>query len=123
MEIEILQLPETIRISQIGKAHLLKIRKLTGLDNWNTICRLCLMYSLANETRPEKKSRAEYSNIEISWKTFCGSYQASIETLARLRGVEDVQSEIERGLAQIARVNNLLELISALSPSSFNASR
>jgi hypothetical protein len=76
------------------------------------------MYSLSNETRAENRARVEYSNIEISWKTFCGSYQSAIETLARLRGVKDIQLEFENGLSRIARMNNLLELMEALSPSS-----
>lgn len=105
---------EHVRVSDKGKEILIKIKRKTGLEHWNEICRIALCQSLANPTLPQKLEKTSESNIDIEWKTFAGQYQQELTAMIILRGKqhginicnkEDVsqyfRSHIERGITQL----------------------
>jgi len=65
---------EHIQLSQQAKDQLTKIKRGTGIQNWNTLCRWAFCLSL-NEPRvpPVTKIPAD-SSVEMSWKVFGGPY-------------------------------------------------
>lgn len=77
------------KLSQPEKDKLIRIKSRTGIQNWNTICRWALCWSLNEETIPGGVDPASDSNVEMSWSTFAGEYQEIYELLIRQRCIED----------------------------------
>lgn len=65
---------ETIRISAQGKEQLSRLKRYTGVENWNTLCRFAFCVSLAEPTSPPDIKQKGEAAIEMSWKTFGGPY-------------------------------------------------
>lgn len=74
---------ETVRLSEKAKNQLIQIRRKTGIDQWNVVCRWALMLSLREEYPPPKEEITTDSNIEIAWRTFSGSMDPAITALVR----------------------------------------
>ncbi len=111
---------EHVRVSAKGKDILIKIKRNTGLEHWNEICRIALCRSLANPTLPPKFERSGDSSIDIEWKTFAGAYQEELAALIIIRAVKDgvdtskkemiseyFRSHIERGISEIQNLKTL----------------
>lgn len=65
---------ETVRLSQQGKEQVIKLKRLTGITQWNTLCRWALCTSLADSSVPLVREIVMDSNVEMSWRTFAGAY-------------------------------------------------
>jgi len=115
---------EHVRISAKGKEVLIKIKRRTGLEHWNEICRVALCQSLANPTFPPKVDKAGESSIDMEWKTFAGSlneyligviiYKASkdgIDLSKRDALADYFRSHIERGIMSLQNIKHLQELV------------
>jgi len=63
---------ETIRLSQKAKDQLVEIKKQTGIENWNILCRWAFCLSLNEATEPSFVSPNSLSEVEINWKVFAG---------------------------------------------------
>ncbi|PHS71157.1 MAG: DNA sulfur modification protein DndE [Cycloclasticus sp.] len=80
---------ETVRISEKGKQQLIQLKRKTGIDNWNTLCRWALCTSLAEPSIPPKEDIPADSNIEMTWKTFAGQHEGVYEALIKQRLIDD----------------------------------
>lgn len=116
---------EHVKISNKGRDILLKIKRRTGLEHWNEICRLALCKSLANNTPPPKVEKFGETAIDIDWKVFAGSYSdvfaALVVIKAKNDGIEISNGEevssyfrfhMERGIFLIKDTAELASLIS-----------
>lgn len=65
---------DTVRVSQRGRDQLIKLKRITGIQNWNVLCRWALATSLADPTVPLVRDVKTDSNIEMAWKTFGGTW-------------------------------------------------
>jgi DNA sulfur modification protein DndE len=65
---------ENVHISQVGKEQLIKLKRITGIDQWNILCRWALCFSLADASEPTSVKIPVDSNLEMTWKTFAGNY-------------------------------------------------
>ena len=65
---------ESIRLSEKGKQQLLQLKKRTGIENWNTLCRWAFCTSLAEPSVPPYEDIPSDSSVEMTWKVFGGSY-------------------------------------------------
>lgn len=63
---------ENIRLPQQSKDQLSRLKRITGIEQWNILCRWALALSLAEKNDPPKKRPATDSSIDINWKTFSG---------------------------------------------------
>jgi DNA sulfur modification protein DndE len=63
---------ETLRLSQRAKEQLTRVKRDTGIKNWNVLSRWALMLSLAEEGAPAPTSAAVDSSVEMTWKVFGG---------------------------------------------------
>lgn len=63
---------ETVRLSDKSKDLLVKIKRITGIQTWNVICRIAFCLSLRDKSIPPPASEGEKPAIEISWKVFSG---------------------------------------------------
>jgi len=65
---------ETIRLSKSDRDRLNKIKRNTGLESWNTICRLALLLGLHARESATISSHEKRDAIEIKWDTFAGRW-------------------------------------------------
>jgi DNA sulfur modification protein DndE len=118
---------DTIRLSQPAKDQLIKLKRVTGIKNWNVLCRWALAVSLRDETPPLVRDVIADSNIEMSWRTFAGAYgdiyMALIRSRCLLDGSEPTEEacgrtllmHLHRGIGYLAgrrdltSVDNLIE--------------
>jgi DNA sulfur modification protein DndE len=63
---------ERIRLSQMAKDQLVKLKRYTKIDQWNILCRWAFCYSLAESTPPSPIPLKLDSNLEMSWPVFSG---------------------------------------------------
>lgn len=78
-----------IRLSNQSKDKLAKLKGKTGIQNWNTLCRWALCYSLCEPTMPTDLEYIADSNVEMTWHVFAGEYSELYEALIRERCIKD----------------------------------
>lgn len=66
---------ENIRLSEKAKIQLITLKRKTGVQNWNVLCRWALCVSLAEGTTPPEENIATDSSVEMSWRTFAGKQE------------------------------------------------
>jgi DNA sulfur modification protein DndE len=76
---------ETIRLSQDAKEQLVRLKRHTGLTQWNVLCRWALLRSLAEPTDPPNVKVPADSNVEMAWRVFAGAYASLFEALVTAR--------------------------------------
>jgi len=83
---------EMVRINQEGKDRLSQLKKYTGLQNWNVLCRWALCRSLSDVTVPAKIDQKGEVGVEMTWKVFGGEnkdiYAALIKQRCRNDGID-----------------------------------
>ena len=111
---------DTVRISSRGREILIKIKRNTGIDRWNEICRVALCQSLANPSRPPKSQKGWDSAIEIEWRTFAGDLNEPLTSAFLFRATKDgidiqkrekvseyFRAHIERGIGSIQNTRSI----------------
>lgn len=103
-----------IRLSQRAKDQLIKLKRDTGIMQWNILCRWAFCTSLAEPSVPPGADHPADSNVEMDWKTFGGEYADLYWVLLKERCKEDGVSvddetvcrsfrlHLHRGIAYIA---------------------
>lgn len=81
---------ETIRLSEKQKQQLSILKRKTGIQNWNVLCRWALCMSLAESSAPPREEIPSDSNVEMSWKVLAG--ESTDIYLAVLRQAYKTQS-------------------------------
>lgn len=80
---------EHIRLSSKAKDQLIKIKRYTGIKNWNTLCRWAFCTSLAEPSCPPNARIPADSNVEMSWRVFTGSNDELYLALLKQRCLSD----------------------------------
>ena len=105
---------ETVRISKQGRDQLIKVRRQTGIENWNIICRWALCVSLREPTPPAVPREKLDGGVEMTWKVFAGDEGEAFSALLLLRAEKDgfagnsegigkcLRAHINRGLAYLS---------------------
>ncbi len=96
---------EHIRLSQQGKDQLTKLKRVTGIDHWNELCRWAFCVSLAERSVPPARRIAADSNVEMSWRVFGGRYADVYLTLLKERCTQDGLGTAPSVLAQQFRLH------------------
>ncbi len=65
---------ERIRLSQVGKEQLIKLKRNTKIDQWNILCRWAFCCSLAESSIPSPVPIPADSNLELTWIIFGGKF-------------------------------------------------
>jgi DNA sulfur modification protein DndE len=63
---------ERIKLSQTARDQLIKLKRITKIDQWNILCRWALCRSLAEPNPPSLVPIPADSNVEMTWKVFGG---------------------------------------------------
>jgi DNA sulfur modification protein DndE len=61
-----------IKLSQQAKEQLVKLKRATGIQNWNVLCRWAFCASLAEPSIPSPAKIPSDSSVEMTWKVFGG---------------------------------------------------
>lgn len=80
---------EHIRLSQQAKEQLVKLKRMTGIEHWNVLCRWALCVSFVEDSIPSSKKIPADSNLEMSWKVFGGRYADVYMILLKERCIQD----------------------------------
>ena len=80
---------EHIRLSQQAKDQLVKLKRVTGIEHWNVLCRWALCVSFAEQSVPPLSKIPADSNVEMSWKVFGGRYADLYMVLLKERCILD----------------------------------
>lgn len=115
---------EHVRVSAKGKEILIKIKRRTGLEHWNEICRIALCQSLSNPSLPPAVNKTGESAIDMDWKTFSGHLSDYITSLIIYRANKDgvnlsskdaisdyFRAHIERGIISIQSMNGIQNIV------------
>jgi DNA sulfur modification protein DndE len=78
-----------IKLPNQSKDRLSRLKGKTGIQNWNTLCRWALCFSLSEDTLPTDFELPSDSNVEMSWLTFTGENHEIFEALVRARCIKD----------------------------------
>lgn len=106
-----------IKLSNVSKDRLSRLKGKTGIANWNILCRWAVCYSLKENTVPTDVPIINDSNVEMSWYTFGGEYSDLYEALIKAWCIQkgfDTDDEtlakyfklhLERGIAYLSGTN------------------
>ena len=72
-----------IKLSNVAKDKLSRLKGKTGIQNWNVLCRWAFCLSLKEGTIPTDTEINSDSNVEMSWLTFAGEYHEIYEALIK----------------------------------------
>jgi len=89
-----------IKISQQGRDQLITLKRRTGIQQWNVLCRWALCRSLAEPAPPPVIRLTLDSNVEMNWRTFGGDMGDVLWALVQMRCHNDGLPLDEETLAQ-----------------------
>lgn len=82
---------ENVRISEKARNQLITLKRRTGIQNWNVLCRWALCLSLKETTPPPFENVIADSSVEMTWRTFTGGlenlYMALVISRAKKDGI------------------------------------
>src|SRR3954451_18823304 len=91
---------DTVRVSKQAKDQLMTLKRRTGIQQWNILCRWALCRSLAEPSVPPDIEIPIDSNVEMTWRVFAGEYgdvfSALVERRCALDGHELDAANVNR---------------------------
>lgn len=118
---------DRIRFSQQARDQLIKLKRQTGLNHWNTICRWAFCVSLAEKAVPSSITITLDSSLEMEWTTFGGEHHEIYLALLKQRCVEDgfgtdaktlsnqLRLHLHRGIGRLAADSNINSIASLIA--------
>lgn len=67
---------DNVKISEKAKNQLITLKRRTGIQNWNVLCRWAFCLSLGEPTAPPNENIVTDSTVEMTWRTFTGGDEA-----------------------------------------------
>lgn len=94
-----------IRLTQQARDQLITLKRRTGIQHWNVLCRWALCRSLAEPAKPPAIKLTFDSNVEMNWRTFSGEVGDVLWALVTLRAHNDGLPVDDETLAQQFRLH------------------
>lgn len=76
---------DVLRLNHRARNQLITLKRKTGIENWNVLCRWALCISLKETARLSASSYKKENAIEIAWRVFAGPHAEVYEALLRKR--------------------------------------
>ncbi|WP_230411313.1 DNA sulfur modification protein DndE [Collimonas humicola] len=76
---------DRIRLTAAAKNQLIALKRKTGIEHYNALCRHAFCISLANPSVPPKEGFNFNGGIDIDWRTFTGGHDVLYLNLLLLR--------------------------------------
>lgn len=86
---------DNIKLSVKERENLVRLKRFTGIKNWNTLCRWAFCVSLQDPEKPRKVKLASDSGLEMKWKVFGGKHHKIYLALLKERCRQDGASLAE----------------------------
>ena len=80
---------DNIRLSERAKTQLITMKRRTGIQHWNVLCRWAYCLSLAQASLPPDENIPSDSAVEMTWKTFSGGAESLYWGLLLVRAEQD----------------------------------
>ncbi|WP_435112170.1 DNA sulfur modification protein DndE [Nocardiopsis synnemataformans] len=96
---------ETIRLSQAARDQLVRLKRTTGIPTWNVLCRWALAISLQDPSVPLVRDIITDSNVEMTWRTFAGTYADVYRALLVHRCVLDGEEPTDAAVARALTIH------------------
>ncbi|MFD7030983.1 DNA sulfur modification protein DndE [Streptomyces sp. NPDC059917] len=96
---------ENIRLATASKDRLSRLKRTTGITQWNVLCRWALALSLADASTPLVREVITDSNVEMSWKTFAGPHGDLYLGLLKQRCVADGLEPTDENVSKMLRIH------------------
>ena len=118
---------ESIRLSEKEKQQLISLKRKTGIQHWNTLCRWAFCLSLSEPSPAPREHLSSDSSVEMSWKVFAGPHGPVFEALLRERAQREgfdlaelnqtyfLRLHINRGLSYLNKVSTSLNISTLLA--------
>jgi DNA sulfur modification protein DndE len=118
---------ERVKLTAAAKQQLITLKKRTGIEHYNTICRHALVLSLSNQAPAPVENLQFVNGLEIDWEVFTGGYGVTYQNLLILRAKQEnlecdsavirqtLTSHLHRGLSYLtSRKETEISMISAI---------
>ncbi len=108
----------TIKLSEKAKGQLSRLKRKTGIEHWNVLCRWAFCLSLAEPSIPPDEDIPSDSSVEMSWRVFAGDSSDIYMALLIKRAYEEdlvlndenilsfFRLHLHRGISYLASRNN-----------------
>jgi DNA sulfur modification protein DndE len=96
---------ESVRVSQQGRDQLIKLKRQTGIEHWNVLCRWALCCSLRERAVPPRPAPSAEGGVEMSWKVFGGENADHLAAVIFQRACADGLSDSVDGVALCLRAH------------------
>ena len=116
---------EHIRVSKQAREQLIRLKRHTGIEQWNVLCRWAFCRSLAEPGIPPPARIPADSNVEMSWRVFGGRQHELYLALLKERCLRDglgtaeevldtqFRLHLHRGIAYLANDRRMRDGIAA----------
>lgn len=92
---------EALRLSERERDSLLQLKRLTGIEHWNVLCRWAFVVSVLSGPLAESSEPASpTSSVEMGWPTFAGQAEGGFLALMTQGGSLDKAVFCRRHLAR-----------------------
>ncbi len=98
-------LNEHIRVSKQAREQMIRLKRYTGIEHWNVLCRWAFCRSLAEPSVPPPARIPSDSNVEMSWRVFGGRQHELYAALLKERCLRDNLPLEDEILAQQFRLH------------------
>jgi len=97
---------ETVRVGKQARDQLMKLRRQTGIEHWNVLCRLAFCASVREKTPPiDVSSQKLDGGVEMTWKVFAGEQSDIYAALCWQRVDKDGFSNSSDGASNCLRAH------------------
>jgi len=96
---------ESVRVSPQGRDQLIKLKRQTGVENWNILCRWALCCSLREKVVPPRPTSSTEGGVEMSWKIFAGENADQLAAIIYQRAAIDGFTDSPDGAALCLRAH------------------
>jgi len=92
---------DRLRLSAAAKQQLITLKRRTGIEHYNVICRHALIASLANSSHVPAETILFTGGVEIDWRTFAGEAESTYLNLLIIRALSDGVAITPSGIRQV----------------------
>ena len=80
---------DSVKVSEKARIQLISLKRRTGIQNWNVLCRWAFCLSLREKSPPPNEVIVTDSSVEMSWRTFTGGAESLYLNLLLTRAQSD----------------------------------
>ena len=122
---------DNLRLNVKAREKLIRLKRHTGINHWNTLCRWAFCLSLNDRRLPPEIDREKTVAVEMSWRIFAGDLDITLSALfatwkqqtplaSEIDNGELVRRHVQRGLGilesqRISKIEELLQLSDIIS--------